>query len=311
MVQYKCTKCNKIFKKIDDYKKHKNRKTKCKNGSKNNKEVIHKCEKCKKTYSRKDSLTRHLKICKGNINIKNCKNVAAVIGNKNMTLIKSPININLIVFTKDGVKNISPKDLADILKSDKNIIENMISKVNLNPDKPEHHNIFYSDMKSSYGEVYENKKWVKKKIDEIINTLVDSKIEDLNEILNDMNDFLNKKTRNKIKESIEKVDYSKPGARKKLISYLKPILYNHKDMIIKTRKLTKEQEEDFFRKEQEKAEREEEELNRQYAEQHKPNNKKIKKKSNDNISDKEFDDDSDNDSDNDFDDKLDDDDSDN
>ena len=54
-----------------------------------------------------------------------------------------------------------------------------------------------------------------------------------------------------------------PGSRKKLATYLKPILYNHKDIIIRTRKLTKAQEEEIFRKEQEDAEREEEELNRQ------------------------------------------------
>jgi len=287
MVEYKCNKCNKIFNKHDGYQKHKNRTSKCQSNNKLTKEIIHKCNECKKIYSRKDSLIRHLKICKGNIKISKSKNTTVVIGNKNTTLIKSPININLIVFTKDGVKNISPKDLADIFKSDRNIIENMISKVNLNPAKPEHHNVYYSDMKSSYGEVYENKKWIKKKIDEILNTLVDTKIEDLNEILNDMNDFLNKKTRNKIKASIEKIDYSKPGARKKLISYLKPILYNHKDMIIKTRKLTKEQEEEYFRKEQEKAEKEEEELNKQYAEKH--------KKFDD--SDKDSDEDSDEDSD--------------
>ncbi|XWV26673.1 hypothetical protein QJ857_gp0387 [Tupanvirus soda lake] len=78
-----------------------------------------------------------------------------------------------------------------------------------------------------------------------------------------MKDFLNKKTRNKIKQTIENFDYSKPGARKKIRSYLKPILYNHKDMIIKTRKLTKEQEEELIRKEQEEAEREAEEEEKQ------------------------------------------------
>ncbi len=69
-------------------------------------------------------------------------------------------------------------------------------------------------MKSSYREVYENKTWIKKKIDEIINTLVDSKVEDLTEILNNMNDFLNKKPRIKIKETIENMGRSKPGLEK-------------------------------------------------------------------------------------------------
>jgi len=111
-----------------------------------------------------------------------------------------------------------------------------------------------SDLKSSYEEVYENKQWVKEKIDEILERLVDLKTDDLDGVINDMEDFLGKKARQKIKNAIENIDYSKPGYRKKLRLYLRPILYNHKDMIIKTRKLTKEQEELIFKKEQEEAE---------------------------------------------------------
>ena len=61
-------------------------------------------------------------------------------------------------------------------------------------------------------------------------------------------EFLNKKAKNRIKDTTENLDQSNPQNRKKLASYLKPILYDHKDMIIKTMKFTKEQ--------QEKAERE-------------------------------------------------------
>ena len=38
--------------------------------------------------------------------------------------------------------------------------------------------LFLNFMKSAYGEVYENKSWIKKKIDEILDTLIDAKIED-------------------------------------------------------------------------------------------------------------------------------------
>lgn len=51
-----------------------------------------------------------------------------------------------------------------------------------------------------------------------------------------MKDFLNEKTQTRIRRAIENADYSQPDARKKLISYIKPILYNNKEMIIKTRK---------------------------------------------------------------------------
>jgi hypothetical protein len=106
-----------------------------------------------------------------------------------------------------------------------------------------------------------------------------------------MGDFFNKKTRSRIKETIENFDYKKPNARKKLKTYLKPILYNHKDMIIKTRKLTKEQIDEIFRKEQEEAEEaarlEEKEFKR------KATNKKNKKKVFDEGDDSDDSDDSD------------------
>jgi hypothetical protein len=262
MVKYECPKCKRLFDRKSIYDDHMSRKTDCnkKNGSKTNKIIVHKCNACKKSFSRKDALQRHHKICK-NIKTKtkiNGNKNTNYSGNNNTIATKSNncnnININLILFAKDGIENISTKDLAEILKSDNNIIESIISNVNLNPKKPQHHNIYYGDTKSSYGEVYENNTWVRRKIDEILEILIEAKISDLNEILNDMTDFLNKKAIKKIKETIENMDYTRPGARKKLKSYLKPILYNHKEMIIKTRKLTKEQIEEIFRKEQEEAE---------------------------------------------------------
>jgi hypothetical protein len=272
-----CNKCHKKF----VCKKNLNRHLKnCGIGSKTNKLIRFKCKDCGNYFSRKDSLTRHInnnrcKKNKHNVELKGNKNKIKN-NNADVNLNKSKVNklyninkspnsnntykiynnipIILVSFSKDGIECISSKDLPTILSSKRNIIESIISNVNLNPLKPEHHNILYSDIKSTYGEVYEDNKWVKMKIDEILGTLIESKISDLNDILNDYADFLNKKSRDKIKQTIENVDHTRPGARNKLKTYLKPILYNHRDMIIKTRKLTKEQEKEIFRKEQEAAE---------------------------------------------------------
>ena len=172
MVEYKCKKCSQYL--IENFYliNIKNRKTNCSNkGSKNNKKLIIKCNKCNRIFSRKDSLNRHTLVCKikkmvvkKKNTIQKGKNLISIPGHNNIALNKSKVyNINLMVFAKDGNKNISTKDLTDILKSNKNIFESIISNVNLNPDKPQHHNIYYADTKSTYGEVYENKKWVRKK----------------------------------------------------------------------------------------------------------------------------------------------------
>ena len=222
MVKYMCENCKKEFDKKYNYEQHINNQNGCKStGSKRNKKE-YKCPHCKGGYSRKDSLKRHLKICKKKIIKtkinKSIKNKAKITGDNNVAnlnnFIKSPIYINLVIYAKDGVKHLTYDEIKGLLSSKNNLIEELTRTVNLNPSKPEHHNVFYGDMKSSYGEVYEGDTWVRKKIDEILETLIDAKIEDLNEILNDMGDFLNKKTRENIKETIEHMDYKKPGAQK-------------------------------------------------------------------------------------------------
>lgn len=270
MPEFKCNKCKKIFNRKYHLIRHKDSLIDCKTGSKNNRKPLFKCKQCKKEFSRKDNLLKHLhlKRCKNTYKKHNHHNDKSINkttnkyidkstdnstnktmdkSNNNKNIDKSTISnnnnntyhINLVLFAKDGVKNLTYKDLCEILNSNKNLFESMILNINLNPNKPEHHNIYYGDTKSAYGEVYEDNKWIRKKIDEVLNTLLDAKIDDLNEILEDMNAFLSEATKQMINEAIDNVDYRKIGRRKKLISYLKPVIYNNRDMILKTRKLTK------------------------------------------------------------------------
>ncbi len=259
MVLYKCQKCGFAFNKKSSLDKHMTRKTSCvkQYGSKVNKKIYNpKCRACKKSFSRKDSLKRHMKVCKNIINKENnIKNKGEINGvvingdNNNNNKIKNKINnykiynnkpIILISFGKDGTSGLNFDDFIKIIKSDKNLYEALITEINFNPDKPEHHNVYYPDMKASYGKVYENKKWVDKKINEIINKLLESKTEDINVILDKLSGNLSKKIKNNIIETMADVNFSNPDRRKKLISYIKPILYNNKDMVIKTKKKIEE-----------------------------------------------------------------------
>ena len=54
----------------------------------------------------------------------------------------------------------------------KNFVQYLIKTVNLNPKKPQHHNILYTNQRSTYGKSYQNNKWVSNKIDELIDTLI-------------------------------------------------------------------------------------------------------------------------------------------
>lgn len=263
-----CEKCNKKFANNYTLKRHQENAQSCNpSGSKTKKINYYRCKNCSKKFTRKDSLKKHndLNRCKKNNKIKvkgdnngvnNVDISGDINGDNNVTVanfIKSPVTINLVYFGKDGIKNLTYDEINHLIKSNDNLIEFLIKTVNLNPNKPQHHNILYTNLRSSHGRAYKNDKWVVNKIDELIDILIDAKLEDLNDILNEM-DFLNDKSKNKIKDTITGLDYTKPNARKKLASYIKPILYNHKDMIIETMKLTKGQEIEIVKNKQEKVE---------------------------------------------------------
>ena len=59
MVEYKCSRCSKIFTKKYNFEKHQNRKYPCK-------KVNFKCTFCNKIYSTKSNLNKHMKKCDNN-----------------------------------------------------------------------------------------------------------------------------------------------------------------------------------------------------------------------------------------------------
>ena len=257
MVKYICPTCERIFDRKTSLESHLARKTRCtKNGSKTSKKHNPKCKGCKKSFSRNDSLARHMRTCKelnknkikGNENaLTNGNENALTNGNENVAIagdknnVNSPIyNINMVFFGKDGIDSLDFNDFVNAIKSNRNLYEALITTINFNPNKPQHHNVYIPDMKSTCGKVYQDKKWIDKKTDEIVNIMLDAKTEDFYLILEKIGDDIDKKTKQKIINTINDVSYSRPKARKKLISYLKPILFTNRNMVIKTKKLIEE-----------------------------------------------------------------------
>lgn len=262
MNNFKCKGCKEIFTNKRNLIRHMNY---C---SKNidDEKIRYECEKCGKNYSRKDALIRHLRECDGDkvnkVNEVNANKTNGINGNKNKNngIIgskhsvaigkKSKISVKKDCTTNNTVNNLvvllnfppdkytMGEDLGKILTSDENFIVSMVKKMNVNENKPEQHNIYYPDIKSGHGEIYTNNKWNTKKIDEILNMLVETKTEDLNSILNEMNGILNEKTKNKIRETIK--EFYDTKSRNNLKSHLKVILYDGKNIIKKTKKITEE-----------------------------------------------------------------------
>lgn len=216
-----------------------------------------KCRKCKKTFSRKFCLDRHVKnACRFKLKDKTkyfeCKYCGEKIQRKD-NLIKhinsnicrhtehaepeetSPLKI--VSFSKDGIDNISRDDLHKILDKNGCIFEKIVTYVNLNPLKPEHHNIYFRDINSGYAEIYKRNRWITIKVNEALDILIDAKINDFKEILDTYD--VRKKTFERVQKAIKDVDYMVYNARKKLRSFLKLILVENRKVVSRTKKILK------------------------------------------------------------------------
>lgn len=90
---------------------------------------------------------------------------------------------NISVTKLDKTKDINVNYSEKILEIQSGLIESYVEQVHFNPDKPQFHNIYYGDIKSGYGYMYSEKGWVQKNINEILDSVINTTIKNLNEIL--------------------------------------------------------------------------------------------------------------------------------
>ena len=155
------------------------------------------------------------------------------------TLYNSPINaqapINLIIFGEDGINDLTYDDTKHLLTTNENLVVELIKRINLDSNKPKHHNILYTNLRSVHGQIFTEEGWVFKKISEICDTLIDAKLKDLTNFLNEH--AMLQEIKNKINDIIQYFDSNNTKARRKLTGDLKAILYNKRAMVMETKKL--------------------------------------------------------------------------
>ena len=226
MAEYKCMRCGFTTNHKNNFRKHLNRKFICKpllndvglefikcqynlnenldKGKKfksleltsdvleikyDNKKIVDriKCQYCDKTFTRKDSLTRHLKDrCKKKVKVFNdlenmlidmtqmknlFKDTQSIIINNNQKIINNNIVVNN--FGNENLEYLSDKMIGNLLAYPKSCIPKLIKQIHFNPDHPENHNIRIKNKKLKYAEVKENNQWKLKHKKTVLDDLVD------------------------------------------------------------------------------------------------------------------------------------------
>jgi hypothetical protein len=156
------------------------------------------CHYCNKQYKYKNALNKHLNKCNSKNNQNNIQNSMKTIiesleqkliyknnelENKNNIIEKQSLqinklsikNTNIIInsFTNTNLSNISDKIVRTGLKRAVYCIPEIIRLIHFNPDIPENHNIYISNIKNNYILLYDGTKWTTHDRDKIIDILID------------------------------------------------------------------------------------------------------------------------------------------
>ena len=260
-----CVYCNKYFYTskdlfhhfniCNDYKEILNRK-------KNNQ-----CEYCDKEFSFKQSYYRHLKTCKDRkrqeeadksmlelVNIlnqqlkeqkeefkkeldKKNKQIDELIkkaGIQNSTITNNiQNNIKLLAYQDTDLSKITDFDIKKCLRHSNMCVPHLIKMIHLDPEKPENHNVYISNLKNGYIMLYDGSKWNTHNREEIIENMIDEKqiiieekIEDWIQkgkqyptLMKKFERYINKKESNEVLNKIKQE--------------VKLMLYNNKEIVYK------------------------------------------------------------------------------
>ena len=188
------------------------------------------CEYCLREFTRRDNLTKHLKICKSKKKneelvllqsnkimemeeeIKKLKlNQNSQINQTNNNITNNITNnntININNYGEENLKHLRSKDFANLLSGIYSAVPKLIEKIHFDPDHPENQNIKYTNRKLPYLKIMKNNKWLYVNKKEELLDLIDNKCFMLKEkyyaILEKKKYKINDEQRNKIEEFMEK-----------------------------------------------------------------------------------------------------------
>jgi hypothetical protein len=224
IIIYECS-CKRVYNRLDNYKKHQ---TRCPSSRKENendstlKELVkmlnEQRQEDKKAISELKDLVKKAGIT---------QNITNNITN----------NIVILPYKETDVSHLTGRDYYKALSRCVLSIPQLISDTHFNPNKPENHNIYISNISRGNAMIWDGSKWILKNQNEVIDNLIKENEYRLEDWVSEGSKKY-PKAMEKFEKYIEKRD--EKGVPELIRTEIKMMLYNNKDMIQESVKSSKD-----------------------------------------------------------------------
>jgi hypothetical protein len=190
-------------------------------------------------------ITKNMPVSQSTININNniSNNINNTINNfTNNT--NNTINIQLVAFGSEDKSLISNSEIFGLLKKGFKCVPELVKLLYFDENKPENHNIYIPSISRNYVMIYDGENWgLKDKEDTVENIFNDGRdfLVIKRDEFEDMLDEKYKKRLQKFDRFDNEIDVAEPK-RNEILDDIKLILYNKKNMVLKTKQKNEQNE---------------------------------------------------------------------
>ena len=153
--------------------------------------------------------------------------------NSNNTIANSNIITNnfIVSFGEETTDKLTQRDKKEILDNCLFSIVKCVEKVHFNDAIPNQQNAYLTNLKADYGFKHVNGKFIATDIDDLIDTIIENRKEDVRAILTKGDIKISNLTLTKLKELLNKLDKGE-GNIEYIRKDIKLLLYNNRDKVI-------------------------------------------------------------------------------
>ncbi len=143
----------------------------------------------------------------------------------NINNIQNNITIQLNAFGKEDNSHLTAADYKFALNKGFKSVQELVKLIHFNNKKPENHNVYISNMKDKYANVYDGKDWILKEKTDVLDDLYTTKKDILEERYKELETELPKYTKEKFTRFINE-EQGLESIQKQVKNEVKLILYN-------------------------------------------------------------------------------------